>query len=340
MISAVGLTAKETATSVRSTTMRFTEASFLDHRFEPFTVAEIPADGLPQLDDAVEKDGLTSREARLLRIGTAALVECVESVPVGATPLALMLSLPELQTTEPLEPMSFLRRFEQQSRVAIDLSASQATHTGRAGGLIAIGKAIQTIAKAQADFVVAGGIDSYLDPYILGTLDLNQRINSTANLDGFIPGEAAAFLLLANAAKAESAGLTPVAFISAVAEGFEVGHIESEEPYRGEGLAAVFQKLTEAGAAPAISDVYSSMNGESHWAKEWGVAFLRTSSAFAPEHGMHHPADCLGDLGAACGPLMAGLAALGIRDGYRGSPTLVYGSSDKGARAALILRAA
>ena len=49
---------------------------------------------------------------------------------------------------------------------------------------------------------------------------------------------------------------------------------------------------------------------------------------------MHHPADCSGDSGAACGPIMAGLAALGIRDSYRRTPALVYGSSDRGARAA------
>jgi 3-oxoacyl-[acyl-carrier-protein] synthase-1 len=55
---------------------------------------------------------------------------------------------------------------------------------------------------------------------------------------------------------------------------------------------------------------------------------------------MHHPADCLGDTGAACGPIMAGLAALGIAGGYRRSPCLVYGSSDDGPRAALGVLAA
>ena len=77
------------------------------------------------------------------------------------------------------------------------------------------------------------------------------------------------------------------------------------------------------------------MNGENHWAKEWGVSFIRNSAAFDPDHGFHHPADCYGDTGAACGPLMVGLAALGIRNGKQGGPTLVYGSSDRGERAAL-----
>ena len=71
------------------------------------------------------------------------------------------------------------------------------------------------------------------------------------------------------------------------------------------------------------------MNGESHWAREWGVAFLRSRDAFVESHAMNHPADCFGDAGAASGALLAGLASL---DASRG-PALVYASSDYGARA-------
>jgi 3-oxoacyl-[acyl-carrier-protein] synthase-1 len=84
-----------------------------------------------------------------------------------------------------------------------------------------------------------------------------------------------------------------------------------------------------------VQEVYASMNGEQHWAKEWGVAQLRSRDAFDPAHVLHHPADCTGDTGAACGPLMVGLAALGMAGGYRRSPCLVYASSDDGPRAAL-----
>ena len=39
MMTAVGLTAAETAASVGAGTARFTEITWLDKRFEPFTVA-------------------------------------------------------------------------------------------------------------------------------------------------------------------------------------------------------------------------------------------------------------------------------------------------------------
>jgi 3-oxoacyl-[acyl-carrier-protein] synthase-1 len=81
------------------------------------------------------------------------------------------------------------------------------------------------------------------------------------------------------------------------------------------------------------------MNGESHWSKEWGVTGIRNKAALQPGYRMQHPADCYGDTGAASGALMVALAALGVAAGYRRHPCLIYGSSDRGPRAALALTA-
>jgi 3-oxoacyl-[acyl-carrier-protein] synthase I len=235
----------------------------------------------------------------------------------------------------------FLEGVGRQTEWPFDPKRSDASHRGRAGGLAAIGQASDPIRTGRAKFMLAGGVDTYRDLYVLGTLDVEKRVKSAANFDGFIPGEGAAFLLLASSAAAASAGLAPWGAVSIVAQATEPGHLYSEEPYRGDGLALAVQQLVQTGAvAGPIQEVYSSMNGESHWAKEWGVARIRNNGTFSAEHGMHHPADCYGDTGAACGPLMAGLAALGIKQGYRGAPALVYGSSDRGQRAALAVSAA
>jgi 3-oxoacyl-[acyl-carrier-protein] synthase-1 len=337
MITAVGLSAAETAASVRAATARFSETSLMDKRFEPFTLAEVPEDGLPGLKDGLADAGLTAREARLLRLGTAGLGECLKALPPQQPPPGLALSLPETSTTRALDGPLFLQRFAQQTGGSFDVKRSDASHRGRAGGLTAIGQAADAIRSGQVPFMIAGGIDTYRDLYVLGTLDMEQRVKSAVNLDGFIPGEGAAFLLLSRG----DAGGLPLAAVSRVAVAVDNGHLYSEQPYRGDGLATAVQQLAQSEtAAGPIQEVYSSMNGENHWAKEWGVAFLRNRGAFLPDHGMHHPADCFGDTGAACGPLMTGLAALGIKQGYRRSPALVYGSSDRGPRAALVVRAA
>ena len=341
MISAVGLSSVETAASVRSAVMRFAEIPMLDHRFQPFTMAEVPEDGLPPVAEALAGPGITMRERRMLRMASAALRECVRALPETAARPPLLLALPETRTARPLDGAAFLAWLAVQAPGCFDPARSEAAFVGRAGGLVAVGQAVEHILAGQATVVMAGGVDTFRDPYVLGTLDMEARVKSAVHLDGMIPGEGAAFLLLASRSFAASAGLAPLASVSVAARGFEPGHLYSEEPYRGDGLAATITQLIQSGSAPApIAEVYSSMNGESHWAKEWGVAFLRNRSWFVEGHGMHHPADCYGDVGAAAGPLMAGLAALGIRDGYRRAPALVYASSDRGERAALVVAAA
>lgn len=335
MMTPVGLSAAETTASVRAGTMRFTETSFMDRRFDPFTLAEVPEQGLPELQDSLDGPGLTSRERRMLRLASMPLAECLELLPPGDPAPPLHVALPESETAVPLDGAKFLAALELQVGRRFQPTRSAADYQGRAGGLRAIDAASIAVA-AGARFAIAGGVDTFRDPYVLGTLDLEGRVKSSASPDGFIPGEAASFLLLTTEHVAESLGIPPLAVLSRVAIGKEPGHLYSDEPYRGQGLASTLQALLQDGAdSRPIHDVYSSMNGESHWAKEWGVAYLRNRTAFSEEHGMHHPADCYGEIGAAAGPAMVGMAAIGIRYGYRPPPSLVYASSDRGDRAAI-----
>ncbi len=337
MMTAVGLTAPETAASVRAATMRYTETSIRDRQFNPITMAEVPDDGLPPLVDSVEgQSRLTPREIRMLRLGTMPLTEALAALPPGQRAPGLALALPEMQPGHRVDGSRFLQAFAAQTKLKFDIARSAAVDEGRAGALIAIARAAQAIRSGQVTFMLAGAIDTYRDLYVLGTLDLEQRVKSAANLDGFIPGEGAAFLLLASHEAAVQSGMTPLARLTRVALDEEPGHLYSETVYRGEGLAKTFAQLLSSGDVVApVAEVFSSMNGESHWAKEWGVGYLRNRPAFLEDVTVQHPADCFGDTGSACGPLLVGLAALGMRDGYRRSPSLVYCSSDRGARAAL-----
>ena len=341
MMTAVGLTAPETAASVRASMMQFSETSIRDHRFEPFVLAVVPDEGLPELHERlVNTIGLTSREMRLLRLAHLPLVESLGPLIDRGIRPPLMLALPEMETTLPLDRPAFLEWLSTQAGGVFDAAGSHASFMGRAGGLAAIGHAADLVRSGRLEFALAGGVETYRDLYLLGTLDMERRVKSAVHLDGFIPGEGGGFVLVASESAAARAKLTPLARVSPVVQGFEEGHLYSAEPYRGDGLALVVQQLVQAknGAGP-IQEVYSSMNGENHWAKEWGVSFIRNSAAFVGEHGMHHPADCYGETGAACGPLLVGLAATGMAKRLVGSPALVYASSDRGERAALTLSA-
>ncbi len=341
MSTPVGLSAPETAASVRAGTARFAESSFFDKNFVPFTLAQVPDDGLLEL--APSLGGLpegTERERRMLRLAASALRECLGPLRGQSTAVPVCLALPESEGKTPLDRLAFVTHLAAQSGGALDPQGTDASHLGRAGGVVAIAQAMVTVESGLAEFAVAGGIDSYRDPYVLAILDQEQRVKSESNWDGFVPGEAAEFVLLTTRRHASTRGLPVLAALSDPAMGFESGHLYSPEPYRGDGLAATLQQLVAQRAEPTpIAEVYASMSGESHWAKEWGVAFLRNREAFREDHRMHHPADCFGDTGAASGPLLVGLASLGISGRYRRSPALAYGSSDRGPRAAVIVSA-
>ena len=88
-----------------------------------------------------------------------------------------------------------------------------------------------------------------LDLYLLGTLDLEERLKATGTFDGFIPGEGAAFLWLARPGTGARRGVPVLGRIEGAATAEEAGHRYSKQaPYRGDGLDAALKKLTDESA--------------------------------------------------------------------------------------------
>lgn len=338
VISPIGLSLAETAASARARLARLREIDWRDRRFEPFIVGTVPENGLPELAAALADLPLQYREARMLRLAHAALEEAMARLPDHAAPVPLLLGLPEQHTTLPIDPKRFLARLDQQAPGLIEIERSVAAPRGRAAGLMALREAAARLRRGDCPYMLVGGVDSLVDLYVLGTLDMEGRIRNEVNSDGFSPSEGAAFLLLTLADTARDDGLEPLAQVLGYAHGQESGHLYAEEPYLGEGLAATFASLLAQAPLPQpIGSVYCSFNGERYWAREYGVARLRQTQAFAPDHQMEHPAECFGDMGSAQGPALAALAAHGVHKGYRRTPCLVYASSDHGDRAASLL---
>jgi 3-oxoacyl-[acyl-carrier-protein] synthase-1 len=341
VVTPIGLTLAETSASARARVARLREIDWHDRRFEPFIVGTVPDDGLPPLDEALEGEAIQYREARMLRLAHAALEQALQGLGPEAGPLPLLLGLPEHHTTQPIDGKRFLERLTLQSKAALNLKASVAAARGRAAGVLALKRATQLIENAEFTYVLVGGVDSLVDLYVLGTLDLQGRIRGETVSDGFSPGEGAAFLLVTTQEQAQGANLPILARIAGAASASEPGHIYSDEDYLGEGLASAFTQLLNATPPSGpIECIFASFNGERYWARELGTAQLRNSKCFAQELQMEHPAECFGDLGAAFGPTLVALAAHGIDAGFRRAPCLTYASSDYGDRAAVLLEKA
>lgn len=338
LMSPIGLSLREAAASARARVARIREIEWRDRRFEPFIVGTVPDDGLLELAEGLVDLPLQYRESRMLRMAHAAMEEALAPLQGKAAPVPLLLGLPEQHTTLPLDPKQFLARIAIQAPGMVNVKSSVAVARGRAGGLMALREATARLMRGDAPFILVGGVDSLVDLYVLGTLDLQGRIRNEVNSDGFSPSEGAAFLLLCTAETAKLHALEPLTQLLGTAHGQEPGHLYATENYLGEGLAGTFESLlTESPPPEPIGSVYCSFNGERYWAREFGVARLRQSKSFVADHQMEHPAECFGDMGAAQGPALAALAAHGVQQGYRKAPCLVYASSDYGDRAATLL---
>lgn len=334
----VGFGAASAAAAVRAGICRFAEGSYLNALHEPQRMSVVREEHLREVHDAAAAGGapVTPRD-RMLRLGALALEEACADC---AEPVPLLLALPEPRPGIPdAGGADFLPALAAEAGVTVDPRSSREYRQGGAGGLFALRDAQAMIATGRA-LVAVGGVDSLTDPALLAALDGEGRLLG-ASMDGFIPGEAAAFLLLGPRGTARRLRRAPVALVAGVATGVERGHRSSAEPYLGEGLAEVFQALFRTLAeTPPVRCVYAGLNGENLPVKEWGVAYLRSAERFAAELETEHPADCLGEVGAALGPAMLALAALGLAKGWNAEPCLVWSTSDGESRAAALLRAA
>lgn len=341
MVNAVGLTARTAAAAMRAGVSRLRESPVYGKRSEPHVMGLVGDEYLPPLHPSFEEvASMSSRNRRMLRLGTYALQEAAQFC---ATPPPLLLSLPEADTGQ-ADPVraGFINDLAVQAGVALDLSGSKVFRHGRAGGLMLLVEAQRLLANRHIPYVLVGGVDSYLDLALLCRLDLEDRLHQHGVSDGLIPGEGAAFLLLGRQGLAKSMRMTPAARLTSAGVGNEPGHRYSPTPYRGEGLASAFDELFHAArpGTPKIRSVFAGFNGESMSAKEWGVAHLRSMRHFEEDHAIDHPSECIGDAGAAAGPIMLVQAAVDLEQGSRAGPVLVWCSSDREARAAALVQSA
>lgn len=344
MVSSVGLSSEVTSAAVRAGIDRFQESAVLDRRRTPLAMALVATPDLPPLAPALAETvtTMTARQRRMLRLAGLALQDCVGEAVWPASGVPLLLGVPEGIPGANLAPVGprFLEHLVQQAGRPLDVGRSRVFCAGRAAALAALDEALCGLASRRYDEVLVGGVDSCLDLQWLGALDQQDRLRAYGVHDGFTPGEGAAFLWLARAGTAAQRGAPALAHIDAAATAEEPGHRYAEDiPYRGDGLDASFKRLF-ARSAPAvlIPTVYAGLNGESFPAKEWGVAYTRHKKRFLTDFTIEHPADCVGDTGAALGAMLAALAAMALHDGHRQGPCLVWCSSDLATRGAALVR--
>lgn len=173
---------------------------------------------------------------------------------------------------------------------------------GHEGGMSLIRKAVETLRKGEIERCIIGGIDSYVDPDSLQYLDELGLLSSPQNGAGFLPGEAAAFILLERIDSAIHRGSEVLSVVGPMGFAEEQSHRYSETMTAGIALADATKQVLEAINAKnrSIHLVVSDMNGDVWRGHEWGHALVRLQEEFhLGDIEIVFPAMSFGELGAA-----------------------------------------
>ncbi len=337
-ITAVGKNASMTYNSVNADINRYQDSGYFTPQQQPVKMALPPAGALPDINEAIEFEGTyTPWDKRLLQLAHAGMVEALENYTIEK-PIPLILACAQHYSSWPHQlPDNFIPCLIEQSSLSLDPALSRTVQTGRSGILEALQIAFSYFLDTDADAILIGGVDSFQRPELLDGLIKEGRIVIEGTYDGFTPGDGAGFILLCRSkSRAMSNGHCLVSLRTpGLAQ--ESGHLYSDQPYLGEGLArAVSEALMEFNGAK-IKRIYSTMNGEWFWAKELGVSITRNQQHFNEMCHIEHPADCYGDLGAASGAVLIVLAVQHLLQQKQSMSHLVCCSSDNAYRSAVVL---
>jgi 3-oxoacyl-[acyl-carrier-protein] synthase I len=333
LISAAGLNTSMTCAAINAGISCYGPTGYHNFRDHSMTGTCIPDAALPELNEELAWAGLTGREKRLVRIASPALNEVIKNSGITASVPLFMAGPEKISSSLRAINGSLFKHIKKQTGINFDMGNCRYFASGRAGVLEAIDLAFKYFESTQAEYVIVGGIDSYIDPAVLSILDSERRVLAVNTNNGFAPGEGAAFLLLTRHYENSK---YPVS-VYKPGLGQEEGHRYSDKPYLGDGLADAFKTSISNAGVNGIDAVYSTLNGESFGSKEFGVACTRSNRFLSTEYEHIHPADCVGDMGAASGALLIILALNNYEKGKRLSPSIISCSSDLSNRAAVCL---
>lgn len=331
----VGYDAPTAAAAVHAAISGFSDHPFVtDKDGAPVVIAKVAC--LPETDNIVDDFETMAIPAAM----EAMIPTTLGKQSIGGLPL--ILGLPPSRPGRPIDLDSELtQRFKSRLGGGTLLTAVRTIPTGHASGLAALEQAWRLIRSKEIEVCLVGGIDSYDHPETYEWLDELEQLHSKANTWGFIPGQAAGFVLLSSAEFAQKHKLPNLGEVLQVALTREENLIKTEAVCIGEGLSSAVRQVCEALPSDQrpIHQTYCDLNGERYRAAEFGYALTRTGDSFADAGEYTAPADCWGDVGAASVPLFIGLAvAAGHKDYAVGPNTLIWASSESGERAAAVVR--
>ena len=200
---------------------------------------------------------------------------------------------------------------------------------------VAMKHACELIQELNVPQVLIAATDSLLVGQTLAYFENKERLLTSQNSNGFIPGEGAAALVVEPATASQGNHL----ICYGLGFGVEQAHIDSEEPLRADGLtAAIRESLGDVGCEMGDLDFrITDISGDQYYFKEASLALLRTLHKPKKEFDIWHPADCIGEVGAVMGLVMIAVLKAACEKTYsKGHCILAHLGNEDGKRSSMI----
>lgn len=326
MVTGVGLSAPASCAAIRCALDNFQETRFMDKGGEWIIGSAVPFESPSR--------GVVKLSEMLL----GAVTDVALSVPdleLSAIPILVCIS----EAGRPGRPENLAERLfasiqhEFGTRPHPD---SKSIPHGRVSCAIALNEARALIYRKNVERVLIIGVDSFLSAPTLAAYEEQGQLLTSENSNGFLPGEAAAALIVESPSRSAEAQL----ICNGIGFGAENAAYGSGLPLRGDGLVqAIRAALQEARCDFSHLDYrVIDASGKQFTFKEASLAVTRMLRERKESLDVLHPADCIGEVGAAIGHINLGLVLAASEKSYSpGSRVLCHLGNDDGARAAMIL---
>jgi len=325
MVTGVGLSAPASCAAIRCAINGFKETRFMDSGGEWIIGCEVP------LGDPWRG---TTKLAKMLAM---ALQECAAHDPrleLDAVPILLCVA--EAERPGRLENLT--GRLWEQLTEELGTGFHEKSiliARGHVGAAVALLLARRLIYEESFPQVIIAGVDSLLVGPTISAYEARGRVLTSENSDGFFPGEAAATILV----QPPQPGDTPRLICRGLGFGVENATEDSGEPLRADGLVrAIKDALVDAACEMGDLDFrVTDISGSQYQFKEASLALSRSLRKRKEELDIWHPADCVGEIGAAMGGTMMAVIDAACRKGYsKGHHILFHLGNDDGKRAAMV----
>jgi 3-oxoacyl-[acyl-carrier-protein] synthase-1 len=214
---------------------------------------------------------------------------------------------------------------------------------GNVSGVIGIQRAQEILRSGLARYCVVAGVDSLLQQDVMNVYLAQRRVVTKSNSNGFFPGEAGCAVLVGSSGERSGAELR----LAGLAYGTGEVPVTSEDPNQGKLLTALVREALRQ-ADLNIEDTFyrnTDINGEHYKFKEASFIPSRIQRKPLPYlHELWHPAEFLGEIGAAlvpcelgrsfyygkhrCGPGPLGICHFGNDSGERSAVVVEHRGSD------------